>query len=307
MLLGGQRWAVAGALIAVAGVIVGCDSDPGYNGRSSENWIATLQNGTPTERADAAFALSRILEIKPKSRKVSRALVAALRDTTDEVRLAAATGIRGAGRSAGGAVPLLGELLADSAHTEVRERAVSVLADIGAGAPSEATELLRRGLHDRAPEVRATSAQSVGRLGQDARAALPDLIAAARDQSAVVGLAVVDALAGMGVRPDSVTQALVIAIGDETAAVRRAAALGLTHAPPTNAAVADALMHAVRDHSPIVRVAAIYALGMIGDTTANSALRGALTDRDSTVRQEATHALSGFHQRGGRDPVLPEP
>ena len=307
MLVGRRRWRLRGAPVLLLGLVVGCDSDPGYNGRSSDIWIATLQHGTPTERADAAFALRRVLEMKPKSRKVSRALVGALRDTTDEVRLAAATAIRAAGRNAAGAVPLLSELLADSAHVEVRERAVSVLGDIGRGSPDEATEVLRRGLHDRSPEVRATSAQSLGRLREDGMAALPDLMAAARDSAAIVRLAAVEALSGTGTASDSVIRALAAALADETAAVRKAAALGLARTSPTDVAVVDALTHAVRDQSAAVRVAALYALGMIGDSTANSSLRHGLVDPDSTVREEAAHALSGFHRRGGRDPVLPEP
>jgi len=280
-----------------------CTSDPGYKGRSSTEWIGDLESGNASQRIDAAFALGNVLKMQPKSRTVTRALIGALRDTADDVRVAAATGLRSAGSQATEAIPLLADLLADSAHAEVRVRAVSVLGDLGRNAPAEATELLRKGLRDPAPEVRASAAQAIRGLGQGARAALPDLTVSARDPIAAVKLASIDALASVGVGVGIVTQALVAALSDTASSVRRAAALGLIRVTTASPQVTSALITTAHDQSTAVRVAAVYALGMTADPAANATLRGALADRDSTVRQEAAHALAAFHQRGGRDPV----
>ena len=288
------------SILCAAAFATGC-SDPGYKGRSSDQWIATLKTGSTTERVDAVFALGHVLEVAPGSRKVTRALVSALRDTADDVRVAAATGLRRAGPLAVRAIPLLGDLLADTAHADVRERAAVALGDVGRNAPQQATELLRRGMADQSPSVRTAAARALGGLGGGARAAIPELIEAAKAGDPQLRLASIDALARIGMRTRMVTETFVAALRDSSADVRRAAALGVDRVMTASPELVDALIVAARDRNSRVRVAAVYALGMIGDTTANGALREALSDGDSTVRREAAHALSAFHQTGGRD------
>lgn len=306
MLVRWKRW-VGSALAAIAASgAFACTSDPGYKGRSSPEWIDQLAHGTPDARVDAAYALAHVLEMQPDSRRVVRALVGALRDTVDDVRVAAAVAMRGAGTRAVGAIPLLAELLADSCHREVRARAVSVLGDIGRHAPQQATELLRGALGDPVPENRANAARALGNLGPGARGAVADLTGATRDRDAAVRLASLEALARIGVRTNPVIKAFLGALTDSSTAIRRAAAMGAARVAGTNGEVVNALMSAARDRSAWVRVAAVYSLGMAGDTTARDALRRALADPDSGVRREAAHALDGFHRRGGEDTV-PEP
>jgi HEAT repeat protein len=304
MTIGRERRIFIATMFVLVSTVFACTLDPGYKGRSSADWIRDLTAGTATQRVDAAFALGHVLEMRPNSRQVTRALVGALRDTVDDVRVAAATGLRSAGSEATAAIPLLAGLLADTAHAEVRVRGVSVLGDLGRNAPAEATELLRDGLHDPAPEVRAAAALAIRGLGEGGRGAVPDLIVSAKDPIEAVRLASVDALASAGVRLGSVTQALVAALSDTSSSVRRAAAIGLTRVMTASPQVTGALITVAHDRSTAVRVAAVYALGMIGDPAADGTLRGALADCDSTVRQEAAHALTAFHRRGGRDPVV---
>lgn len=314
---------VAGTTLA--SVSAGCYADPGYQGRPSESWIAQLRDPDLDRRIDAAAALGEVLKLQPNASKVVGALVGALTDTNDAVRVAAASAIRNAAR--GGrrvreqlerdAVPAVAELLADSAHPAVRTQAVAVLRDFGADAAPTSVPALAGALGDPDPFVRRPAAEALGALGASGRSAVPRLAGALRDDDFRVRRAAARALALVGGAPATVGPALVGALRDTVELVREAAAEGIGErgadglrewGDPGAGDVLGVLRGiATGDPNTRVRVAAVTALGLVGDRASHPALRQALGDPDATVRREAEHALSALHRRGGSDPALPEP
>ena len=277
-----------GATTALA--TVACGGDPGYQGRPSQSWIAQLDAGpTRDARADAAMALGHVLDVQPNTPAVVTALVRALADTNDIVRVAAAFALTGAAASGGqtraalpGAVPGLATLLADTAHADVRVQAARVLGGLGTATGAGGVRLVAGALRDPDADVRRASLDAVAQIGPSARAGWPAL------DTALVRLA----------REDTV------------AANRQAALAALTaiHAPA--ALLRPALVRAAADPDRDTRKAAVTTLGLLGaaaDPAARAGLTRALADADAGVRQEARHALSGFHRQGGIDPTRPEP
>lgn len=307
----------------------GCYTDPGYKGRPSEVWIAQLAEPGLDRRIDAAAALGEVLRLQPNAPKVVDALVAALADTSDPMRVAAASAIRHAGR--GGrrvreqlerdAVPAVAELLADSAHPAVRTQAVAVLRDFGPDAAPASAPALAGALADSDPFVRRPAAEALGALGEAARPVVPRLASAAtRDDDFRVRRAAARALALVGGPPPTVGPALAVALRDTVELVREAAAEGMGErgadglpewtAPNAGDPLGALRRTATADANARVRVAAVTALGLVGDRASRPVLREALADPDAAVRREAEHALSALHRRGGEDPeqhALPEP
>jgi HEAT repeat protein len=306
----------------------GCHTDPGYKGRPSEAWIAQLAEPGLDQRIEAATALGEVLRLQPNAPKVVTALVAALADTSDPVRVAAASAIRHAGR--GGrrvreqlerdAVPAIAALLADSAHPAVRTQAVAVLRDFGPDAAPTSAPALAGALADPDPFVRRPAADALGALGEAARPVVQRIIAATRDADFRVRRAAARALALVGGPPATVGPALAAALRDTVELVREAAAEGMGErgadglrewtAPSAGDPLGALRAVATRDQNPRVRIAAVTALGLLGDAGSRRALRQARTDSDPTVRREAEHALSAVHRRGGEDvegDALPEP
>ncbi|GLC28204.1 HEAT repeat domain-containing protein [Roseisolibacter agri] len=319
----------AGVVIAALTGSAGCYTDPGYKGRPSDAWIAQLAAPGLDGRLDAAAALGEVLRLQPNAPKVVTALVAALADTSDPVRVAAASAIRHAGRGGGrvreqlqrDAVPAVAALLADSAHPVVRTQAVAVLRDFGPDAAPTSAPALAGALSDPDPFVRRPAAEALGALGEAAQLVAASLArAATRDGDFRVRRAAAHALALVGGPPGTVGPALVGALRDTVELVREAAAEGMGQrgadglsewTVPAAAGAGDPMAMlratATADPNPRVRIAAVTALGLVGDRASRPALRQALADRDATVRREAEHALSALHRRGGQDPGMEEP
>ncbi len=303
-----------------------CTADPGYGGRSSEQWIAQLAEADAGRRIDAALALGRVLSIQPNAPKVIGALVVALADTSDDVRVTAAEGLRSAARGDRGiqsrlardAVPRIEELLGDSQHVAVRRDAARILGSLGPSATAVAVAPLGRALQDPSPEVRRAAAMSLTGSDEAARAAVPRLLDASRDTDREVRLIVLRALAASAEPTILVGQAIIRGLRDPDAVVREGVATGLGQRRPQPTGtlfVPDGpyeqpllvLRAATRDPVTSVRLAAVMSLGLLADSTGRVDLERALADPDSAVRREAVHALTALHRRGGRDPSLPEP
>lgn len=305
---------------------VACGNDPGFAGRSSGDWAAQLAERDVDRRVDAAEALGRVLALQPNATSVIEALVRALADSTDAVRVAAADALQHAARGRGeararllrDAVPGVVALLADSAHPSVRRQAAQVLGGFGAPAASATVPPLARALADVSPDVRASAALALAALTPAAREAMPPLASAVGDPDVRVRTIVARTLAESDAPSSVVGPALVRAMRDGDARVREAAASGLAargaHGLDALAssgvdavALLDALREGVRDPVADVRVAAVVSLGLLGDSASRAALRRALRDFDPAVRREAEHALSALHRQGGRDPAPAEP
>lgn len=195
------------ALLAAA-LLLGCSSEPSHQGRPAEEWITQLETSPDSlQRRAAADALGRILEIKPGSERVTAALVRALADTSDEVRLAAGTALVQDRRLPGVAVPGLVRALGDSAHEHTREHAAELLGSTTPADAGQATRGLLAALEDPDAGVRDAAIGSLAKIASRA----PTTITALR-QRADFG----SALARAGAQ-----RALALIGRDGTAAARR--------------------------------------------------------------------------------------
>lgn len=300
---GGRQWLVRIALAGTLGIAlligIACRADPGYRGRSSAEWIGELDARDPNARMDAIEALRVILTLQPRSPEVVDALISALNDSTDAVRVAAGRALSTEGVRAPAALPGLLVVLADSAHPSVRAQAADILGAFGsAGGP--AARSLAHALADPVVEVRMAAASALGRLG---RAGAPSGAALARsaatDPSAAVRTRAVAALAEVRSGDPTLVQHIVPMLADQATEVRVTAVRTLGRLGPAAASAAEALARLLGDPSPTVRAAAAYALGEIGPAArgARDALARARSDPDSNVAFEARDALGVLEGR----------
>jgi HEAT repeat protein len=185
-------------------------------------------------RQAAAAALGRIE--KDHARPAVPALMAALKDTDLETRIAAAGTLRILGPYAGEAVPPLQEVLRDKkADARLRELVADALTAIGPPDALSAIPALREVLADTTapPEVRVAVCKTAGRLGKEAGELVP-------------ALAVV--LVETGARIE----------------VRREAGLAMIEMGPDARAALPALKKALKDEDKFVRFWAMRAVGQLG-------------------------------------------
>ena len=303
------------AALYCAALVAACQADPGYKGRTSSEWIAQLHDGSPPAREDAAMALGRVLAINPRLKPPITALVSALADTSDGVRVAASLALSQPGVSTVDALPGLAHMLEDSAHAAVRVRGVRALGRLLSS--SNVTERARvlatvlPAYRDTDADVREAvagalgQARSVDTLAAELQRALTALVT---DPSSRTRARAVEAL---GATSSPVRrEALRVALRDSSAAVRLAAITGLTRDTIALVALQTEILQVMTDPSARVRLAAVGAFSAhptATDQATTAALRARLTDPDSAVRTEAAHALTQFHARGGRDPRSAEP
>jgi HEAT repeat protein len=244
-------------------VVAGCQADPGYAGRSSREWIAALDDSSVAVRVRATDALRRILAVKPNSPDVIRALIRALGDTVDAVRMSAGMALAAEGVRAEGAVPALHDALHDSAH------AAEALGKIGPPSAAALPEL-RALVTDEDASVRLKAVEALLNVSRDTSALRP-LMTALGDPAAHVRRAAASALGTLGTLAEPAAGALTRALSDSSAAVRAAAALALGQIGPAAGASRPALLAARRDSSAQVRRFADDALRRIeGDTSRSS-------------------------------------
>lgn len=319
-------WCRARAIGCALLLLSACTADPGYDGRSSDQWIAQLTGQDGDQRVDAAHALGKVLALQPNAPRVIKALIVALADTSDDVRVAAAEALRNAARGsarvqarlARDAVPGIVALLDDSQHVEVRRDAARILGSFGVAADSQTLVPLGRALQDPSPDVRRVAARALAEMSRRTIDVVPRLVDASRDSDIEVRRVVLGALAASEAPAQVAGPTLVRGLRDSAAVVREAVALGLGQRTPAGlralatadesaAGAISALRVATRDAAPAVRLAAVTSLGLLADATSRLDLQRALADPDSAVRREAAHALTALHRRGGRDPSPPEP
>lgn len=295
-----------------AAILSACQGDPGYAGRASSEWIGQLRDGDARERENAAVALGHVLAINPRLEPPITALVSALSDTSDAVRVAASRALSQPDVKAIDALAGLERLVDDSAHAAVRAQGIRALGRLlAASVAAERSRILSVLIpahRDPDSEVRAAVADA---LGGAQYAASPDtdvqraLSALVTDAEPATRLRAVDALDVLSA--DARREALRIAMGDSSAAVRTLAVTLLARDTIAMSALQSEILGALIDSSAGVRLAAVHALGAV-PVSANprmvSALRARLADTDSAVRTEAAHALTQFHVRGGRDAAL---
>jgi HEAT repeat protein len=153
------------------------------------------------------------------------------------------------------------------------------------------------------PAVRRSAAFAIGRLGDEAYLAVPDLARRLRDEKdagvrEMIASALGEIIIGLRENKSRWVQAgpaLENALlNDEDARVRRGAAYGLGAFGPTARNAVPSLRKALQDRSPVVRQNAAWALGRVGpelDDKSVNALCESLGDADVMVRRDAAAAL----------------
>jgi HEAT repeat protein len=171
-------------------------------------------------RADAATALG---EIGKDAREAVPALVEALRDRKDIVRLVVARAV-GKMYVADKQLKTVFEALAQSAthdpSDQVRTSAVDTLATVG---PEAVPALIQILTNDSEWRPRARAAKGLRDLGKEAPEAAPALVEALGDQEVPVRIHAADALGTIEVKNEKVVNALEQALNDDNEYVRKTA------------------------------------------------------------------------------------
>ncbi|HEX7896905.1 MAG TPA: HEAT repeat domain-containing protein [Planctomycetota bacterium] len=265
----------------------------GPNGGTEADVPALLPALEGPARADAAEELSRI---GPPAKAAVPALVKLLKDKDVDVRLAAASAL--AAIEPGNAA-ILPAVVAEL-KGEQRKTAAEVLGDLGApGVPA-----LIDALKDADAGVRWSAAESLGRIGVAAKAAVPALTAALDDKE--VRSIAADALAAMGPEAKPAIPGLVKIIRTEKdRPLRYTAGVALFRIDKASAGPASPLLaEELRNPDGRARHDAITLLVSIGPAgqEATPVLIEMLKDKASYARHMASHAL-GY----GRDPRAAAP
>ncbi|MBI4657679.1 MAG: HEAT repeat domain-containing protein [Verrucomicrobia bacterium] len=222
-------------------------------------------------------------------------LVKALNNPNHQIRLMAIHGLTVAGSEADAALPALTEAMEDK-NADVRVHAFLALGQIRH--PASVSALAAK-LNHVDPNLRLMAARGLGGLGPWARDAIPMLIVAAKDGSAIVRSSAVVALGKIRPSAEPVVNALIAALSDPDRNVRLNAAEGLGHAGPAAAPAVPKLIECLKEEEPFVRAAAATALGSIGAQAgaALPALAEAAKNPNELVRTKAEEALAQIRKR----------
>jgi HEAT repeat protein len=314
-----RAWGLTGLLLQA------CQADPGHGGRTTADWTVRLQDSSSAAREEAARALGAVLAVNPRLAEPAAALIAALSDTVDAVRVAASVALAQPGVRVQAATEPLAAMLADSTHEMVRVHAVYAIGTIAENTPDGTArrEMLRAvlPLHtDPGISVRI----AVAKVLADALTATPALGALPGVEGALLALARdpieptrAAALGGLALNMTPRALATMLSASLDASPTVRALSARVLAPLLSDARVGEQVMAPLltllTDRAATVRLAAVRALGTL-DTrdpaarqTLDAALRAASADADSLVRREARHALSRFHVTGGKDPTPPEP
>ena len=165
--------------------------------------------------------------------------------------------------------------------------AVKQLVELG----PDAVPVLTQGLWADSAATRRGCAVVLAEIGADARAAVPSLVRALRDDSKDVRLAAARALGA--IQAHAALPALTKALKDEAPAVRLAAAGSLIALGADAGAVLPVLTRAVESDQPEERYYAIELLGELGPEAAPAvlALQGALVEADPALTARIAETL----------------
>ncbi len=221
-------------------------------------------------------------------------LIAGLKDENKQVRWRAASALAEIGAEASSAVPALIVTLQDE-DEYIRRIAAYALGKIGLEASAAVPKLID-GLQDEDRNLRMVAAYALGKIGAEASSAVPALIVALQDANAEVRLNAATALGRIGADAKTAVPALIAALQDKDKYVRQAAADALGHFGVKAKTAVPALISALHDENKYVRLNAAAALGRIGleAKAAVPALIAALQDEKVEVRRKAASGLGGI-------------
>jgi HEAT repeat protein len=286
------------------------DDDPMLRNRKLSEWAAMLREDKSPERRRAALLAVELIGPQ-RSPRVLPAILSALRDDPDErIREAAAAALGRLGerlyaraaegeqvRFAGPRNDLIAALRTDKSG-RVREAAALALGKVAAADAAPAVPALAAALRDAHPGARAAAADTLRRLGPEAKEAVPALQEALADRAGDKATRAQAALAlGNVGEPAAPALPAVVAVLEDAGAppeVRRACAETLGRlGPGADAAGKLGAALASRGADVELRRAAAGALDRFGPEArpALPALRQALKDDDRFVRSLALHAV----------------
>ncbi|MGH7169556.1 MAG: HEAT repeat domain-containing protein, partial [Gemmataceae bacterium] len=284
---------------------VRAEDEPSVGGKKLSEWINLLQNGDTLQKRQAGLAALQLIGPR-KSRKVTPALIAALRENTQEIIRAGASSALG--RIARGAraeddTPIdkicdaLAAALRADKQPRVRKAAAHALGTMDKGRAIHGVDALALALKDKDAATRTEAARALSLIGKDADMARADLQSALQDakMERLMRIHCASALGHIGAAAS--TPALKAVLGDvkNDSELRRACANALAElgkdgaeAAPTLAAVLSA-----KQSDVALRRAAVEALDSMGEEArpALTALRHALKDDDQFVRARSLHTI----------------
>lgn len=305
-----RRYAVALAMTLFC--LGACGSDPGYDGRTSKDWIASLHSRDPNTRRIAVDALAEIVRINPKSRQVVNALGMAIRDTSDEVRMAAANALTSEGVDPIGALSGFHAALHDSAHAQTRSSTARMIGNLGPQRGRRFIPALSEGIDDPDADVRTATIESLGMLGPDPGIDLARISQKITDADPVVRRAVLQTLLKLNADPGLTLSLARAALRDSVSSVRMAAAYSLGPLGANAIPALPELRVALKDANASVRAGAAFAIGGIGPVSraVMPDLRRLLADSSEEVVAQATAAIASLEGKGSvtrfREPSLRE-
>lgn len=221
-------------------------------------------------------------------------LIEALKAESKQVRWRAASALAEIGAEASSAVPSLIAMLHDE-DEYIRRIAAYALGKIGPQASSAVPNLVDA-LQDSDRNLRMVVAYALGKIGSEASVAVPAIIATLQDANAEVRLSAATALGRIGAEEKTAVPALITALQDKDKYVRQGAADALGRFGAKANKAVPALITALRDKNKYVRLNAASALGRIGIEAkpAIPALIAALQDEKVEVRRNAAGGLGGI-------------
>ena len=150
-------------------------------------------------------------------------------------------------------------------EAEDRQQAAQTLSKIGPDAKA-AVPALTEVLKDKDKDVRDAAAEALGKIGPEAKAAVPALIEALKDQYEHVRELAAQALAQIGPEAKEAVSALIEALKDQDKSVRINAAQALAQIGPEAKEAVSALIEALKDQNEDIGIpaCAAEALGKIG-------------------------------------------
>lgn len=301
-------------LLLASGAARPADDEKEFQGKKLSEWLTMLnKDDQPLRRRAALIALEFI---GPEPRAVLPAIRNALKeDKDDSVRVAAAQTLARMGPKAKERLRDIVEPLADALQSDkaerVREEAAGALGRLAheqkaavAVIAKYSVSAVTAAIKDKHEGTRTAAIEAAGRLGGEAREALPNVTEVLKDKKAdrLTREAAARALmqiGGVETYP-AMVPVLIDALGDPAtdANVRKASAIALGHlmkgtGGPAVAALGQAL---TMDKSVDVRREAAVGLEKIGaeSRAALPALQKALKDDDKFVRSNALHAIGSL-------------
>ncbi|MFL5340144.1 MAG: HEAT repeat domain-containing protein [Gemmataceae bacterium] len=251
------------------------------------------------------YASAAIGQIGPEASKAAQPLVDALIDTDEQVRenLVRSLGSLGAGAKAA-ALPGLTKALEDSSKT-VRVAAASSLTNLLSPLKADDVPVLVTILKQQDAEARLFGARGLSKLGKQAKAALPELMEAAKNTDPVIRREAIDSLAAVGPDAKSAIPLYLAALKDSNdGGVRQSALLALGQLGKDVGEDKDAVaavLEAIKDPDAQVKKAALTAVGKLGPAIGAPGAKQAMPtlidmiqSKDTATRDEALDTIAGL-------------